>query len=272
MITYPNAKLNLGLNVVEKRNDGFHNIETIFLPIGLSDAIEFVESEDEKVEFSNSGILVDCSAEQNLILKAYELLKADFDIPGLKVHLHKVIPFGAGLGGGSSDASFMLKSLNSVYNLGLSKEELKVYARQLGSDCAFFIDNVPCFGEGKGDELSAINVSLKGYYLVLIKPDVNVSTPAAYRYVKPVKTTKNLRDLVTLPVEQWKDKIKNDFEDSVFPQFPVIKEIKYKLYNMGATFASMSGSGASVFGIFENLPELPEELKNDGSFVWIEKF
>ena len=271
MITYPNAKLNLGLNVVEKRADGFHNIETIFLPIGLSDAIEFVESGNEEIQFSNSGILVDCKTEQNLILKAYQLLKSDFDIPCLNVHLHKVIPFGAGLGGGSADASFMLKSLNSVYNLGLSKEELKTYASQLGSDCAFFIDNVPCYGEGKGDELSPINVLLKDYFLVLIKPDVNVSTPDAYRYVKPVNPVEKLKDLISLPIDQWKDKVKNDFENSVFPQFPVIKEIKDDLYRMGAIYASMSGSGASVFGIFKELPIIPQSLKNKGNFIWIEK-
>jgi 4-diphosphocytidyl-2-C-methyl-D-erythritol kinase len=266
MISFPNAKINLGLNIIEKRPDGYHTIETVFYPIALSDALEFIVSEENKTSFQQSGIEVDTPFESNLIFKAYQLLKTDFSLPELSVYLQKNIPFGAGLGGGSSDAAFMLKMLNENFQLGLNIIQLESYAAQLGSDCPVFIRNKPVFATGRGEIFEAINLSLKGHYIALIKPSVFVSTKDAYNGCKPQKPIISLKEIIQKPIEEWKNLLFNDFETTVFPQFPIIKEVKEKLYQSGAIYASMSGSGSSVFGIFREKTHLKNAFQN--CFVW----
>lgn len=256
MITFPNAKINLGLNVVEKRADGYHNIETVFYPINLTDALEIMES--GKFSFALSGIYLESPSENNLVVKAYHLLKDDFDLPPVSIHLHKVIPTGAGLGGGSSDGAFMLKMLNSFFSLGLESVQLENYASQLGADCAFFIKNSPALATGIGNILSPIAIGLSNYKIVLVKPPFSVPTAEAYKNITPVRPTCPLEEITSLPVTKWKDILKNDFEDSVFESYPEIKQIKEKFYQAGALYSSMSGSGSAVYGIFPVLPALPE--------------
>ncbi len=266
MITFPNAKINLGLNIVSKRPDGYHNIETIFYPIPVKDALEFVETDRTETEMHVSNITVDGDVTSNLVYKAYQLLSKDFLLPKLSICLQKNIPFGAGLGGGSSDAAFMLKMLNSHYDLGLSNSDLERYAIQLGADCPFFIDNKPVFASGKGEVFESVDFSLSGYYLVLVKPEINVSTQDAYRNCNPSIPEMSLKEIIKRPIDEWKLIMKNDFEDSVFEKYPVIAEIKKNLYEKGAVYASMSGSGASVFGLFSK----PVDLKNnfDDCYFW----
>lgn len=268
MISFPNAKINIGLNITEKRSDGFHNLESIFLPvIGLHDVLEIVEIKDSThLQFSSSGIVIDGKDSDNLVLKAYQLLKSDFNLPALSVHLHKVIPTGAGLGGGSSDASFMLKMLNEMFNLNLPNENLKVYAEKLGSDCPFFIENTPQFATGKGEILEKINLFLPKSFLVIIKPQIHVPTKAAFAGIVPKKPQVNLNELITKLPYQWKEIAKNDFEQSIFAQFPEIEMIKTRLYELGAEYASMSGSGSAVFGIFPHTINLENEFTN--CFKW----
>jgi 4-diphosphocytidyl-2-C-methyl-D-erythritol kinase len=252
MIVFPNAKINIGLHVVSKRPDGYHNLETIFYPVQLSDALEMVEATETSISFS--GLPVDGPPGNNLVLKAYQLLKNDFDLPPVQFHLHKVIPTGAGLGGGSSDAAFTLKMLNDFFNLKLNTEQLKTFAAHLGADCPFFIENKPAFATGIGDQLSPVEIDLSGYRIVILKPDVSVSTANAYQNINSSEPDFNLQKLAELPVNEWKNVVQNDFERSVFPLFPEIKKWKKKLYKLGAEFASMSGSGSAVFGIFRHLP------------------
>ena len=265
MILFPHAKINLGLNVVSRRTDGFHNIETIFYPVDLTDNLEFVIAPDNKTKFSNSGIKID-NNKNNLCLKAYNLLKEKHDLPSLHIHLDKIIPVGAGLGGGSSDAASMIKGLNDFFKLGLSVNEMSQYSSVLGSDCPFFIYNKPLHAKGKGDILTDINLTLKGYYIYLVYPNILVSTKDAYSGVQPATPDLSLNDIIRKPVVQWKDIIKNDFEISVFKSFPVIGEIKEKLYQKGALYASMSGSGSSVYGIFDYKPEFHDFDQN--YFIW----
>jgi 4-diphosphocytidyl-2-C-methyl-D-erythritol kinase len=252
MIVFPNAKINIGLHVVSRRPDGYHNLETIFYPIQLADALEMAETGEEGITFS--GLPVEGPPEDNLVLKAYNLLRKDFPLPAVHFHLHKVIPTGAGLGGGSSDAAFTLKMLNDFYRLGLDSEKLREYAAKIGADCAFFIDNTPSFAVGIGNELSPVELNLSHYHLVVLKPEVSVSTVQAYRNVVPSAPEFDLKNLVNIPVESWKDNVINDFENSVFPQFSEIKKWKERLYELGAVYASMSGSGSAVFGLFRHLP------------------
>lgn len=270
MITFPNAKINLGLNVVEKRPDNYHNIETVFIPLGLKDILEVVHNTESEAPYmmENTGIVVDAPVQENICVKALELLKKDFDIGPVKIHLHKVIPFGAGLGGGSSDGANMLKLVNDFFELELTNGRLKKYAVQLGADCPFFIENRPVFATGIGDITEPVDINLSGYYFVLIIPDIKVSTPEAYRYVKPKTPEYDLREIIKLPVEEWKGKIINDFEHSVFKQYPGIKKVKDYLYESGAVYASMSGSGSSVYGFFRGKPD----LKSNNMFVWVQEF
>lgn len=255
MIIYPNAKINLGLNITEKRPDGYHNIETVFYPIGLTDVIELTQSETcTDYSFSSSGIAIDHDPEQNLIVKAYRLLQSEYEIPPINITLIKRIPFGAGLGGGSSDAAFVLKGLNELFSLNLSIKRLEELASKLGADCPFFIQNKPIFASGIGNEFTAIDLSLRDCFLLLVKPDIHVSTPEAYSLVIPEKPKISLLESIKQPIEEWKNTIKNDFEESVFALHPQIGKIKQSLYDMGAIYASMSGSGSSVFGIFEKEP------------------
>lgn len=254
MIVFPNAKINIGLNIVSKRTDGYHNLETVFYPIKTHDALEVVLSEE--MAFMSSGINIPGDAANNLCLKAYALMKRDFDLPPVKIHLHKNIPIGAGLGGGSADCGFFIKVLNEICNLNLSSEHLKNYARKLGADCAFFIDNKPVFAFDKGDQFEDLQLDLSAYYLVLIMPPVHVSTAEAYGGVQPKPAELDLKSALKLPVEEWKNQIKNDFERSVFQYHPEISSVKEALYQSGALYAAMSGSGASVFGLFSKKPDL----------------
>lgn len=264
MICFPNAKINLGLNVVSKRLDGYHNIETIFYPIPVKDALEIVEA--ETLSFSQTGIQIDAPMEKNLVIKALNLLKTQYNIPPLEIHLLKTIPWGAGLGGGSADAAFMLKLLNDFCKLSIQPDELEETAASIGADCPFFIRNTPVFATGTGNIFEPVQLSLKGYHFCLIKPNVTVSTPEAYSLVTPVAPAVSLKEIVNRPVSEWEDLMVNDFEKSVFTKHPVIRQIKETLYQTGAVYASMSGSGSSVFGLFEAPTQLKEQFAD--CFTW----
>lgn len=261
MITFPNAKINLGLNIVEKRPDGYHNLETVFYPIKLQDALEVnrLESASEPYRLRISGTTLEGNAEDNLVIKAYNLLKQDYQLAPVDIHLYKHIPTGAGLGGGSADCAFMIKLLSDKFHLDLSLEQMESYAAKLGADCAFFIQNKPAFATGIGNLLQPVELSLKGYHLVLVKPDTSVSTREAYANITPRKPEVSLLEIIKQPVESWKGLMKNDFENSVFPAHPEIAAIKDKLYDLGAVYASMTGSGSSVFGIFKTPVENVDE-------------
>ena len=263
MISFPPCKINLGLHVVSKRPDGYHNIETCFYLIPWADILEIIPS--DVLAFSNSGISIPGRQEENLCLKAYELLRKNFDLKPVKIHLHKVIPMGAGLGGGSSNAPHTLRILNTIFNLQLKYDQLRQYASQLGSDCAFFIEDKPMIGSGRGEVLEKVEVNLKGKFIILVKPDIHVSTAEAYAGVKPSNGSNRIRDVVgNSDLTKWKDSLQNDFEDSVFKKYPVIGEVKEKLYQHGATYASMSGSGSAVYGIFEKPVELTNQFSGMG--------
>ena len=270
MITFPNAKINLGLNIVEKRPDGYHNLETIFYPIPLQDALEITpwEGGERKYKLAQSGIQIAGDDEHNLVVKAYKLLDSLYNLPPIEINLLKHIPSGAGLGGGSADAAFMLCLLNQHFQLNIPNDQLEVYAAQLGADCAFFVENKPTFAEGIGNIFSPIELSLKGYKLLLVKPDIFVSTRDAFAQIKPKRPTISLKEVAKMPVEAWKTYMVNDFEESVFPQFPAIADIKAKLYDMGAIYASMSGSGSSVFALFKGDDTLPKVDFGEGAFVF----
>lgn len=268
MVLFPNAKINFGLNILRKRDDGYHEIETIFYPIGLKDGLEFIENKKNKIVFSSSGLALNIDPEENIVLKAYRLLAADYSLPGLDIHLHKVIPFGAGLGGGSSDAAFLLKGLNDFFELGLFVSQLKKYAIKLGADCSFFLENKPAFACGIGEQLQTIDFSLSGYYIVLVKPPLGVGTKEAYSQITPAIPKISLVELIKQSPVQWQDRIVNDFEASVFPHFPAISEIKTKLLESGAFYAAMSGSGSSVFGLFRSEPKLSKEDFDPDYFIW----
>ena len=250
MVTFPNCKINLGLNIVNKRDDGYHDIETVFFPIPLKDSLEVIEK--EKFEFSASGSSIEGETEKNLCIKAYHLLKKDIPhLPVVQMHLHKAIPMGAGLGGGSADGAFTLKLLNKKFELRLSEEQLINYSLQLGSDCPFFISNRPCFATGRGEKLEPIELDLSEYKIVIVHPAIHISTALAFATIKPLKPGKSIKQIVQQPVSTWKDEIKNDFEEPVFAKYPEIKKIKDAMYNAGAIYASMSGSGSAVYSIFK---------------------
>ncbi|GAB1415092.1 4-(cytidine 5'-diphospho)-2-C-methyl-D-erythritol kinase [Paludibacter sp.] len=275
MQLFPNAKINIGLNVTEKRNDGYHNLETVFFPIGLRDAL-YVEKSDrlnnQKTDFTlqEFGIEVTNNPERNLVIKALQLLKEDFDMDAVDIHLRKNIPLGAGLGGGSSDAANMLIALNQLFELNLSDTELEKYAVKIGADCPFFIRNTPVFATGIGNIFQPVELNLSGWNFVLVKPDVHVTTADAYTSISPKQPSISLLEKIKLPVESWKDNIFNDFESIIFKKYPVIEEVKTTFYKMGAEFALMSGSGSSVYGLFK---EIPEGLKAfDKFFVFVDTF
>ncbi|TXB65098.1 4-(cytidine 5'-diphospho)-2-C-methyl-D-erythritol kinase [Vicingus serpentipes] len=251
MVLFPNAKINIGLNVTEKRNDGFHNIESIFYPVfELYDVLEIVKCEELK--FTSTGIEIPGSKKDNLCLKAYQLLKQDFNISPVHIYLLKVIPIGAGLGGGSADAAFTLKGLNDLFDLKLTDEQLISYAQKLGSDCAFFIKNKPVFAFNKGDEFKDIELDLLTFEIKIEYPNIHIGTAEAYAGIHPKEPVKNIKSLIAVaPIENWKETIKNDFEESIFPNHPEIKELKEKMYKNGAVYASMTGSGSAVYGVFE---------------------
>lgn len=280
MINYPNAKINLGLHITARRQDGYHNLETIFYPIPLHDVLRVETEEIRPAGFSHlpheplrteehadyvlhtSGISIDSPAESNLIIKAFRDLQKDFTFPRLHIHMHKQIPSGAGLGGGSSDAAFMMKLLNTRFSLKLSEQELEERLSRLGADCAFFVRNRPTFATGIGNVFSPVPLSLQGYHLVLVKPDIFVSTREAFSQIEPHRPTLSLTEIVKRPVEQWKDIMINDFEEGIFQIHPAIGAIKDRLYALGADYAAMSGSGSSVFGIFRQPLDSPEQIFN----------
>lgn len=266
MITFPNAKINIGLNITARRPDGYHNIETLFYPIALSDVLEIVPSQNNETTLTITGIEVDGDAEQNLVMKAYRLLQSQYQLPAVDIHLHKVIPFGAGLGGGSSDAAYTLRMLRDIFTLPITDDELAKLAARLGADCPFFIYNRPLIATGIGDIFSSVDFSLRGKHIVLVKPSIAIPTAQAYAHVKPHIPEVALKEKITTDISLWRNEIVNDFECSVFPNHPRIAAIKQQLYDMGAEYASMSGSGSSVFGIF-NKPCLYTDIFSD-CFIW----
>lgn len=270
MLVFPNAKINFGLNVVAKRPDGFHNIETLFYPVDLRDMLEIkpslVEYEDG-FKFQNSGLLIDCSPEKNLVVKAYRSINAVKQLPSVDILLHKTIPFGGGLGGGSSNGAFALVLLNQLFSCGLNDEGLLKMAETLGSDCPFFIQNRPSFAFEKGNLLQTAPEVLKGFYILLVIPPVSVNTAMAYSQIEPLKPEMDIKKAISCDPKDWKRFIRNDFEGPVFKMFPVVASVKEQMYKMGAFYASMSGSGSSVYGLFEKEPDM-DDLKKDENFTW----
>ncbi len=251
IVVYPNAKINIGLRVIERRDDGFHNIETLFYPIPVCDILEIVESDSLGINYYGIPFLLpDNSIENDLCIRAYRLLQQDYHLPPVTIHLYKKIPVGAGLGGGSSDAAFTLKALNTLFSLNLSTSQLASYAETLGSDCPFFIYNRAMFGEGKGEILSPFDVPLSDYDIRVVTPNIKISTGEAYSHIVPDKSGQGLKKLLKLPVEQWRCRIINDFETVMFERHTVLFAEKEKMYSDGAVYASMSGSGPSIYGIF----------------------
>ena len=278
MIVFPCAKINLGLNIVSKREDGYHNLETVFYPIPLYDALE-IKYMDEKFpsdtacDLKVTGNVVDCDEQKNLVVKAYHILAADYQLPRIHTHLYKHIPSQAGLGGGSSDAAFMIRLLDERFRLNIGNPEMERYAARLGADCAFFIEAEPAYAEGIGDVLMPADGpdgNLQGYYLCVVKPDVAISTKEAYSAITPKKPAKNCRDIVRQPIETWKEELVNDFEEPIFKMHPELAAIKLKLYDQGAAYASMSGSGSALYGIFKEEPKGIEE-QFDGMFCEVMK-
>jgi 4-diphosphocytidyl-2-C-methyl-D-erythritol kinase len=264
MISFPKAKINIGLRIISKRSDGFHDIETLFYPVGLCDALEFVvpSGKVDGDELTVTGIDIKTRHDKNLVIKAVKKLREKFPVPYLKIHLHKAIPSGAGLGGGSSDAACMLKSVNKCFDLSLSDDELRAYALTLGSDCPFFINPEPSVAKGRGEELKVVRPILEGFYLALINPRIHISTRDAYLNSTPRVPEKSLERLISSNPEEWKESVKNDFEDYVFKLYPQINEIKRSLYRLGALYSSMSGSGSTIYGIFREKPELNKKLRD----------
>jgi len=264
MILFPNAKINIGLSVIRKRRDGYHDIETVMYPIGLCDVLEYIEeknsNQDSKISITYSGNI--SFTGQDICMKAINLLEESHKVPALKIHLLKNIPAGAGLGGGSSDAAFLLNSLNKTFAFGLTSDQLEDLSVHIGSDCPFFIRNRPSFVTGKGDKLQDLPAMLKGYFLLLLYPGIPVNTKEAYSGVIPEDKSYNLRELILEPVDRWKYYIKNQFEDLVFRKYPIIAEIKKELYDMGAVFASMSGSGSTLYGIFRTRVKIPAKFSS----------
>ena len=247
MILYPNAKINLGLNVLKKRADVYHEISSVFYPVkDLFDTLEIVPSDD--FSFTSSGIEI--PGKSNICTKAFDLLKADYDVGNVKIHLHKMIPIGAGLGGGSADGVFVLKALNELFELNLTNHQLEKYALKLGADCPFFIENTPKYITGIGEEMTNIDLNLSAYKLKFILPDLHISTLEAYTDIIPQWPKKNLLDLINQPIVDWKKIVKNDFEIIAFKKYPYLREMKEKLYTDGAIYASMSGSGSVLYGLF----------------------
>lgn len=268
MVTFPNAKINLGLHVTERRPDGYHNLETVFFPVRLTDALEILPSGE--FSFESSGIVIEGDVETNLAVKAYRLLQKDFQLPMVKIYLHKVIPTGAGLGGGSSDAAFTLTMVNNICNIGLSRHQLESYAVILGADCPFFIGNYPSLATGKGEVLKPLEIDLSAFHKVIVKPPVSVNTALAFQTVTPKYPQTPLYTIINQPVENWRSTLFNDFETGVFTLFPQIAAIKQTLYDNGALYASLSGSGSAVYGLFGKLPSGVKQLFPDSYFIHVE--
>lgn len=260
MVLFPNAKINLGLFITKKRVDGFHELETCFFPIPWSDILEITPTLAFK--FSSSGLPISGEIHDNLCYKAFLALSENFKIPNVHIHLHKIIPMGAGLGGGSSDAAFTLMGLRDLFELPLTNQELLPYAQKLGSDCAFFLTNEAQFGTGKGDELTPIPTSLRGSYAIILYPNFGISTQKAYAGIEPNPASGFLPDLLKSPMPTWKHRIKNDFEKALFVEYPLLAEIKQDMYDLGAVYAAMSGSGSTIFGLFNKEVSLKDSWAN----------
>ena len=270
MVIYPCCKINLGLNIVEKRPDGYHNLETVFYPIPLHDTLEVnvmddEESCDERCVITTTGDAVECNPKDNLVVKAYNIIAKDYPLPRVRIHLNKVIPSQAGLGGGSSDAANMIKLLNIMFNLGMDIPQMEQYALQLGADCPFFINSEPTYACGLGEIFKPLYYAdmLKDMWIVLVKPAIAISTREAFAGIKPQHSDVNCRDAVHRPIAEWKDLLTNDFEKTLFPLHKELSEIKAALYEKGAAYAQMSGSGSTVFGIFEAEPHRLDKSFND---------
>lgn len=270
MISFPNAKINIGLNVVEKRPDGYHDLETIYYPVSLSDVLEIHPSAE--FSFRSTGIEIDGAVEDNLVVKAYRMMQKKNSLPPVKIHLHKIIPHGAGLGGGSSDAAFTLKMLNSLFNLGITGERLRDSAGQLGADCPFFIDNSPALGMGTGSHLVPVQLDLSAFKIVLVKPSFSINTSLAYRDIRPGYPENRLSELIKMPIEKWKNSIVNDFEIPVFRRFPEIASIRSKIVGLGAIYASLTGSGSAVYGIFRDIPSSLYDSFPASCFIYPQDF
>ena len=251
MLAFPNIKINLGLWITEKRADGYHNLLTCFYPVQWTDVLEIVPQDE--FQFVQTGLQVPGNTADNLCVKAYQLLKRDHSLPNSRIHLHKIIPMGAGLGGGSADAAFVLKTLNELYRLKLDKTMLEKYAAQLGSDCAFFIGNRPAVGTGRGELLEEVDLTLKGNHILIVYPSVHVSTADAFAGVRPRAFEGDFGTLLQEPT-RWKNELHNQFEETVFPKHGILSNIKKELYQMGAWYAAMSGSGSAIFGLFKEEP------------------
>lgn len=275
MITFPCCKINLGLNIVAKRPDGYHDLETVFYPIPLCDALEIKKMDEEfpsptPVDLKVTGNSTGCDENENLVVKAYQIIAHDYALPRVHAHLVKRIPMQAGLGGGSSDAAYMIRLLDERFRLNMGSAEMERYAARLGADCAFFIRSEIAYATGVGDILAPVDdedSNLEGYYLVLVKPDVAVSTAKAYEGITPRKPEKCCRDIVRQPIDTWRNELTNDFEESVFAKLPELGAVKNKLYDCGAIYAQMSGSGSTLFGIFGQKPFAIEE-KFRGMFTY----
>lgn len=271
MISFPVAKINLGLNVVERRQDGYHNLETVFYPVPLKDALEVTLMDEAfpspyDCDLKVTNINIEGDEQRNLVVRAYNLLKQDFPLmPRVHAHLYKAIPTQAGMGGGSSDCAAMLLLMNRMFELKLTEQQLIDYAARLGADCPIFILNRPAYAEGIGERLQPVNLNLKGYYLAVVRPDIPVPTKEAFSRIVPCKPQKNCRDIISQPIETWREELVNDFEESVFALHPEIGQIKRRLYQMGAVYAAMSGSGSAVFGIFKEEPILAKQF--EGMFL-----
>lgn len=266
MVSYPNCKINLGLFVTGKFPDGYHRLETVIYPLPFRDILEVIPSVKGTNKFTISGIPLPGKKDENLCFKAWKLLNEAYNIGAVEMHLHKIVPAGAGLGGGSGDAAFTLKILNELFRLQLTETLLSGLAASLGMDCPFFIANSPALATGRGEILEPVDINLAGYHIAVIKPDIHISTAEAYSGVKPVENPIPLGRLIREPVEKWRNLLMNDFESSVFRLFPEIGKIKDKLYGIGAVYAAMSGSGSAVYGLFNNIPNLKNEFP--GCFMW----
>lgn len=269
MLSFPNAKINLGLSVTEKRIDGFHNIETVIVPIGLCDILEVIVSPDAQFSFTTSGLKIKGNEAQNLVIQAWHKLRDKFQLSAIKIYLHKVIPMGAGLGGGSSDAAFLIKSVNKLFNLNLSVEQMESIALELGSDCPFFIENKQVLAKGRGEVFEDIEMDLSSKYIVIAKPKIHVDTAAAYSQIFPAQKAIPIKEIIEMPFGGWKKLLINDFEKPVFGKYPFIQSIKDDLNEMGAVYASMSGSGSAVFGLFDDVPDFRTKFLD--CFLWSEK-
>jgi 4-diphosphocytidyl-2-C-methyl-D-erythritol kinase len=269
MIQFPNCKINLGLHITGKRADGYHSLETVFYPLPWCDLLELTPVQggtSPGAEFKSTGIRIYGGKDSNLCVRAYDLLAAQHALGPVKMHLHKILPIGAGLGGGSSDAAFVLKGLNALFKLGLSVTQLEAYAAQLGSDCPFFIRNQPVYATGRGEILEDIKLKLDELFFVVVKPRIHISTAEAYAGVQAKLPETPLKELIRKPIEKWKDTVKNDFEATILEKYPTIRKIKKRLYDEGAVYASMSGSGSAVYGLFKSKVDLHMHFRS--STVW----